>query len=97
MYNITHACPIKHLQKCQRDQSQVIYAHIVRVVCSPLFAVPGLLCTLCNLLEISSIKQVMSSSTAQPGLQHAFSLVVGCLTAKISKIRNKQIVSTHLG
>lgn len=53
--------------------------------------------TLCNLLEASSIKQMMRSGTTQPNLLPTDSLVVGCLTAEISKMRIKQVMTTHLG
>lgn len=41
--------------------------------------------------------EVMRSSAAQHDLLHADTLVVGCLTAAISKMRVKQIMTTHLG
>lgn len=47
------------------------------------------LCTLCNLLETFSIKQKMRSGTTPPDLLPTDSLVVGCLTAEISKMRIK--------
>jgi len=56
VYNITHACDIKHLQKCPEHQGQIIYAQLVTVL-------PVCLCllwqgcgTLCNLLEASLVR-----------------------------------------
>lgn len=41
--------------------------------------------------------EVMRSSAAQRDLLHADTLVVGFLTAAISKMRVKQIMTAHLG
>lgn len=58
------------------------------VTWSPLLC-QGFLCSVESLLETSVIKQVMRSSSAQRDLLHADTLVVGCLTAAVSKMRVK--------